>query len=56
MASSNPERRRMPATKPLAWLLILATWVATPFINDRIPRFADWGYWILTAVAVVYGF
>ena len=39
----------------LAWVLIAVAWVATPFINDRVPTLLGIGYWALIAVAGVYG-
>ena len=39
----------------VAWGLIVAVWICTPFINDRVPTALEWGYTTLTVVAVVFG-
>ena len=45
----------MRSNTPAAWTLILAVWIATPFIGDRLPSFAYWSYGLLLAAAVGFG-
>ncbi|MCT1413514.1 hypothetical protein [Corynebacterium sanguinis] len=41
--------------RPVAWLLIIAVWVATPYNSPHNPNLSWYLYVVLLAVTVVYG-
>lgn len=44
-----------PFKQAIAWIALIAVWVLTPFIGDRIPQAISVLYWVFVVVAVLYG-